>query len=63
MCMCTNTPAVDTRPKFFALPSFRHMYVKNFGLGTRQDVYKQYIKHLHKVMPKVVQVNGAASVY
>ena len=37
MCMRTSTPAVDTRPKFFALPSFRRRvtYAKNFGLGTR----------------------------
>ena len=36
MRMRTNTPAVDTRPKFFALPSFRRVtYAKNFGLGTR----------------------------
>ena len=36
MRMRTNTPAVDTRPKFFTLLSFHRIkYVKNFGLGTR----------------------------
>ena len=36
MRMRTNSPAVDTRPKFLALPSFHRVtYVKNFGLGMR----------------------------
>ena len=36
MRMCTNTSAVDARPKFFAYLSFRRVkYTKNFGLGTR----------------------------
>ena len=39
MRMCTNTPAVHNRPKFFMLPSFRCItYAKNFGLGTSLSV-------------------------
>lgn len=34
-----------------------------FWRSMTPDVCKQYIKHLHKVMPKVIQVNGAASGY
>ena len=41
--MSTNTSAVDTRSKFFALPSFHCItYVKNFGLGTRLGIHMQY---------------------